>query len=132
MSDDMTFCTCKFTRQGASGNKQEYQIANSPVTDWQSLAVSTVWQGPILRKRNQFYGHVGADAGLRQHGEKQDWSGLFSSRYLPPVWIPRIAHMARSNNGVTGKFNASTANLAIPAVYVPTAAINWYGGRATQ
>lgn len=132
MANADTFSVQNYNRQGGSGNKQEYQLTNSPVTNWQQLAVPTVWPGPILRKRNQQYSHMGANAGLRQYGEKQEWSGLFGSRYLPPVWIPRLAHMARSNNGVTGKFNASTANIAIPAVYVPTAPINYYGGRATQ
>lgn len=128
MANSGTFCLCNTNRAG----RNMYQHTPQPVTDWQQLAVSTIWQGPILKKDSTFIPHNRFNAGLRQHGDKQDWSGLFGSRYLPQVWIPRAAHMARTNNGVTGKFNSSTANLAIPAIYVPTASINWYGGRATQ
>ncbi len=119
-------------RHGGSQGMHLLGLTSAPITDWQQLAVSTVWQGPWAPKPYRFYPHMGANAGLRQHGEKQEWSGLFGGRYLPAAWIPRAAHMARSNNGVTAKFNASTGNLAIPGVYVPSASINYYGGRATQ
>ncbi len=81
------------------------------------------WPGPYPYMGRQWEPKLGALAGALQHGDKQDNFNL----HLPPPFIPWAAKMARSLRSVTQKFNSSQAGTAIPSVFVPTSASNFYG-----
>jgi hypothetical protein len=107
---------------------QQLWMGNGPNSRTFSPSGPDRWPGPLNRLPRLFAPSLAALSGARQQGLHQDNPGCV----LQPVYAhPERFVMRPAIRATNQQMNAGSAALAVPAVYMPTSAASFYGGKGS-